>query len=318
MPPVRPPIAQLLCTAATLLAVPAWAQAAPPRWVNSLGMPFVRIAPGSFRMGSDEAVDALARAYPGLERRRLAQLDDEAPVHTVRITRAFYLGQTEVTVGQFRRFVQASGYRTEAEADGTGGYGYNADYDPDKSARGDAFEGRDVRYSWRNPGFAQGEDHPVVNITWHDAHALAAWLSAAEGRRYRLPTEAEWEYAARGGPFWQNEPYRYAGSDLLAQVGWYNENSGGETRDVGLLLPNALGLYDMSGNVWEWCADNWHDNYQGAPDDGNAWPGGDKERAVLRGGSWPDNVLNCRVARRFRDFRIIRFNDYGFRLARGG
>ncbi|WP_220432817.1 SUMF1/EgtB/PvdO family nonheme iron enzyme, partial [Raoultella terrigena] len=148
-------------------AGPAAAPSATPAavWTNSLGMPFVRIPAGSFRMGSDEPVERLARDYPGMEASRLASLADEAPVHTVRITRAFYLGQTEVTVGQFRRFVQASGYRAESDADGTGGYGYNPAYDPDKSARGDAFEGRDPRYSWRDPGFAQGDDHPVVNVT---------------------------------------------------------------------------------------------------------------------------------------------------------
>lgn len=102
-------------------------------------------------------------------------------------------------MGQFQRFLEASGYQPESEADGTGGYGYNAQYDPATTQRGDAFEGRDPRYSWRNPGFAQGQDHPVVNVTWNDAQALAQWLSRTEGHHYRLPTEAEWEYACRAG-----------------------------------------------------------------------------------------------------------------------
>jgi len=141
----------------------------------------------------------LARDFPLLEHKRFAELVDEAPVHKVCITKPFYLGRHEVTVAQFRRFVEASGYKPEAEADGTGGYGYNRNYDPDKSERGDAFEGRNPLYTWRNPGFTQGANHPVVNVTWNDAQALARWLSENEGVRYRLPTEAEWEYAARAG-----------------------------------------------------------------------------------------------------------------------
>ncbi|MCK6691577.1 MAG: formylglycine-generating enzyme family protein [Thermoanaerobaculia bacterium] len=170
-----------------------------------------------------------------------------------------------------------------------------------------------------NPSRFKGPRRPVENVSWNRiVDDFLPALRKKTGQDYRLPTEAEWEYAARGGPFWQNEPYRFAGSDLLAQVGWYNENSGGETHDVGLLLPNALDLYDMSGNVWEWCADNWHDNYRGAPADGKAWPGGNEELAVLRGGSWILNDLNCRVARRYGDVRNVRFNGSGFRLARGG
>ena len=166
---------------------------------NSLGMVFVKLPAGEFLMGSDESPETLARAYPQMPRERFTQLADEAPVHRVRITHALWMGQYEVTVGQFRQFLERSGYVPESMADGTGGYGWRADYDPATTKRGDAFEGRDVRYSWRNPGFAQGDDHPVVNVTWNDAQALAAWLSRTEGKRYRLPTEAEWEYACRAG-----------------------------------------------------------------------------------------------------------------------
>ena len=181
---------------ACALAAPP-ADQSPQVWTNSLGMAFVKVPAGSFWMGSAESPGALAQVFPQLERKRFTELTDEAPVHRVRIRRAFYLGQHEVTAGQFRRFVEASGYRPESEADGTGGYGYNPDYDPATTARGDAFEGRNPRYSWRNPGFAQDDSHPVVNVTWNDAQALAQWLSQREGVRYRLPTEAEWEYACR-------------------------------------------------------------------------------------------------------------------------
>lgn len=108
-------------------------------------------------------------------------------------------GSLEVSVGQFRKFLKASGYIAEPVADGTGAYGYNTDYDAVKSVSGDAFERRDPKYSWRNPGFVQGDDHPVLNITWNDAVAMAKWLSEKEGVKYRLTTEAEWEYACRAG-----------------------------------------------------------------------------------------------------------------------
>ena len=173
--------------------------AAPVVIENSIGMKLVRVPAGEFRMGSGESVDMLGLSLPQYDRARLLDLADESPQHRVRITRDFFLGQHEVTVGQFRRFVDASGYVPESIADGTGGYGYNAAYDPSKTVRGDAFEGRDPKYSWGNPGFAQDDSHPVLNVTWNDAVAMARWLSQHEGKTYRLPTEAEWEYACRAG-----------------------------------------------------------------------------------------------------------------------
>lgn len=181
---------------------------------NTIGMRFVLVPAGEFLMGSDESPETLATDYPGYSRKRLADLRDETPVHAVRISRPFYLGQLEVTLGQFRYFVEAAGYVPESVADGTGGYGYNPAYDPDKSARGDAFDGRNRRYSWQNPGFYQSDAHPVVNITWNDAMAMAEWLSRKEGRRYRLPTEAEWEYACRAG----TQTRYYSGNDPASLV----------------------------------------------------------------------------------------------------
>lgn len=182
-----------------LAAITASAWANEPTMRNALGMKFVLVPAGEFMMGSEESPETLAQAYPQYEHQRLLDLKDEAPVHKVRITRAFHLGQHEVTVGQFRAFLVASGYQPESVSDGTGGYGYSPDYAPAKSVRGDAFEGRHPKYSWRNPGFLQGDDHPVVNVTWNDAVVMSQWLSKMEGKSYRLPTEAEWEYAARAG-----------------------------------------------------------------------------------------------------------------------
>jgi formylglycine-generating enzyme required for sulfatase activity len=299
---------------------------------NRLGMKFVLVPSGEFLMGSDESPDALAATYPQIERARFLKLGDEAPVHRVRITRPFYLEQHEVTVGQFRRFLEASGYRPESEADGTGGYGYNRDYDPATSTRGDAFEGRDPKYSWRNPGFPQTDDHPVVNVTWNDAVAMAKWLSEKEGKTYRLPTEAEWEYAARAG----TRTHYHSGDDpqsLLAAANvfdadaarnwprWENQAISGHdgfafTAPVGSFAPNAFGLYDMHGNAWEWCAD-WHgdDYYAQSPVDDPQGPATGNVR-VRRGGSWHTWPFYARSAYRNWNAPQTRYTLVGFRLVR--
>lgn len=309
-------------------------QQMPPavRATHLLGMEFVRIPAGEFLMGSSEPSAALAAAYPQLEPQRFALLTDETPVHHVRISRAFEMGRHEVTVGQFRRFVQASGYQPESEADGTGGYGYNADYDPATTARGDAFEGRHPRYSWRNPGFAQDEHHPVVNVSWNDAQALARWLSATEGRRYRLPTEAEWEYACRAGT-----NTRYPHSDdpqaLATQANLFDQSAAplwprwqahaltghdghAFTAPVGSYAPNAFGLHDMVGNVWEWVQD-WHgDDYyaRSPPNDPQGPPDGNVR--VRRGGSWHTWAFYARCSYRNWNAPSTRYTLVGIRLVR--
>ncbi|WP_309972443.1 formylglycine-generating enzyme family protein [Variovorax guangxiensis] len=299
---------------------------------NSLGMAFVKLPAGEFLMGSDETPESLARVYPQLPTRRFDQLDDEGPVHRVRITRSFWMGQHEVTVGQFRRFVEASGYVPESVADRTGGYGWNADYDPATTKRGDAFEGRDPRYSWRNPGFTQSDDHPVVNVTWNDAQALAAWLSKTEGRRYRLPTEAEWEYACRAGT-----RSRYSSGEeprsLLSAANVFDANSArywprwqpmavdGDdgyafTAPVGSFAPNPWGLYDMHGNAWEWVAD-WHGDkyYAQSPLDDPQGPV-EGEVRVRRGGSWHTWAFYARAAYRNWNAPDTRYTLVGIRLVR--
>lgn len=318
----------MLGLTALFLIAPGLAQ--PP--VNSLGMAFVKIPAGEFLMGSDESPESLARAYPQLPRERFELLQDEGPVHRVRITKAFWMGRHEVTVGQFRRFVEASGYVPESEADGTGGYGWRADYNPSTTRRGDAFEGRDKRYSWRNPGFPQGEDHPVVNITWNDAEALAAWLTKTEGRRYRLPTEAEWEYAARAG----TRSRYHSGDDpatLLQAANVFDADSARHwphwqamalkgsdghafTAPVGRFAPNAWGLHDMHGNAWEWVSD-WHDEeyYKHSPVDDPQGPadGGVK---VRRGGSWHTWAFYARSSYRNWNAPDTRYTLVGMRLVR--
>nr|WP_229883065.1 formylglycine-generating enzyme family protein [Pseudorhodoferax aquiterrae] len=292
-------------------------------------MVFVRIPAGSFRMGTAASVEELQALYPQADAGRLRGLDDERPAHTVRITRPFYLGQHEVTVGQFRAFLARSGYVPESIADGTGGYGWNPAYDPATTVRGDAFEGRAPRYSWRDPGFAQGDDHPVVNVTWNDAQALAQWLSRTEGQRYRLPTEAEWEYACRAGQQGAEPPPAALQGhanvfDRDAAVHWPRwaeqafpfRDGFAFTAPVGSFAPNAFGVHDMLGNVWEWTAD-WHadDYYAHAPADDPQGPA-NGEVKVRRGGSWHTWPLYARCGFRNWNTPQTRYTLVGIRLVR--
>jgi sulfatase modifying factor 1 len=327
--------------AMTRCFVPSWVPAiaclalaacatSPASVTNRLGMELVLVPAGEFTMGNDAPVQEMARLFPGQEAARLQDLKDETPAHRVRITRPFYMARNEVTVGQFRRFLADSGHVPESVADGTGGYGYSASYDPDATRRGDAFEGRDPRYSWRNPGFAQTDAHPVVNVTWNDAQALARWLSATEKRRYRLPTEAEWEYACRAGTRTQfhsgDVPASLAAVanvfDADAAVNWPKwqafalptPDGFAFTAPVGSFASNAFGLHDMHGNVWEWTAD-WHDDsyYGRSPHDDPQGPadGGVK---VRRGGSWHTWPLYARCAYRNWNAQDTRYTLVGIRL----
>jgi formylglycine-generating enzyme required for sulfatase activity len=162
-----------------------------------------------------------------------------------------------------------------------------------------------------NPSLFQNNPrNPVENVSWDDAQAFCQKLSQITGKTYRLPTEAEWEYACRA---WTTTDY-YFGDDAsqLGNYAWYDGNSQNETHPVGQKQPNAWGLYDMSGNVWEWCEDNWHDNYKNAPKDGSAWLIKDNDFYILRGGSWCDLPYDCRSA--FRNCHRHSFFIYGFRV----
>ena len=327
------------CLAALLagLVSPLWAQAT---LSNSLGMVMVAVPAGEFQMGSDEPVAALALAFPGLppERlaERLAELADETPVHWVRITRPFWLGRTEVTVGQFRRFLQGSGHVPESVADGTGGYGYDAVRASAPAgapeARGDAFAGRDPRWSWADPGFAQNDEHPVVNVTFNDALAMARWLSQREGRVYRLPTEAEWEYACRAGQATRfqggNEASSLQGAAKLFEqtsaVDWPRWQAQAQswrdghrfTAPVASFAANAFGLHDMHGNVWEWVADRYDESYYArspVADPQGPETGG---RRVRRGGSWHSWPIYARCSYRNWNNPQTRYTLVGFRLLR--
>lgn len=298
--------------------------------INSLGMKLVLIPPGEFMMGSRESSDELARAYA--QYKMFDQYDPEPkwfdcehPLHRVQITKPFYLAAHHATVGQFRRFVTDTGYVTDAEK-ATGPKGR-------KGADGvDPATGKWIHadYSWRNAGFEQTEEHPVANVSWNDAMAFCGWLSRKEGKTYRLPTEAEWEYACRAG----TTTRYHCGDDLegLAQVanvadaavrnkfGWQQTIGGSDgfvfTSPVGSLRPNAFGLYDMHGNVWQWCMD-WYDKnyYSRSPVEDPTGPDSGRTR-VLRGGAWFDRPHLVRSASRIWGEPSYRDTNSGFRIAR--
>lgn len=206
-----------------------------PRTVtNSIGAQFILIESGKFIMGSPDSIG----------------LENEHPMHEVVINKAFYMGKHPVTVREFKSFVEESGYITSGE----------------QSEGSFIYEGankwqRKADASWRNPYFSQTENHPVVCVSWYDAKAFANWLSKKEGKTYRLPTEAEFEYALRAG---RSTTYMF-GDDFSEYVkyGWPQEKTenGYPTHPVGGKLPNAFGLYDMIGNAWQWCEDWFAEDY---------------------------------------------------------
>lgn len=271
----------------------------------------VVIPAGEFTMGSPAA-----EAGRGL---------DEGPQRQVSIA-PYALGRSEVTVAEFRRFADESGYQTEAERDaraqGCSGFIY-ADPVPAKP-------GARAVTSWRSPGLAQADSHPVLCVSWNDARAYAQWLAKKTGKRYRLPTEAEWEYAARAGSvaarYWGDDPVqacRFANVADQSRLqtwgfGQKHECTDGHyfTAPAGGYAPNRFGLYDMLGNAWEWTEDCWNASYAGAPADGSAWLAGDCAQRVCRGGSWSTVPRFARAAARYKNSADHRDNLTGFRLAR--
>jgi formylglycine-generating enzyme required for sulfatase activity len=222
--------------------------------VSPEGSEFVLIPAGSFQM---------ERGAQGPDQ----YISSPRPVHEVTIGRPFWMGKTPVTVRQFRAFVDATGYRTEAEK----GDGSNVWTDRWEQ-KADA--------NWRNPHFDQEDGCPVVCVSWNDAQAYTQWLNGKNpGLTYRLPTEAEWDYACRAGTTGE----RYGDLDAIA---WYESNSGGRTHPVGQKQPNAFGLYDMLGNVFQWCRDWEGESYHSSRPATD--PQGELNGScrVVRGGPW--------------------------------
>jgi formylglycine-generating enzyme required for sulfatase activity len=244
----------------------------------------VSVEGGSFQMGSTDGQS------------------DEKPVHSIMLTYDYWMGKYEVTFDEYDRYCEETGTRKARDEWGRG-------------------------------------NHPVINVSWNEAIKYCNWLSKKEGltaaydndgnmldkngnktsditevEGYRLPSEAEWEYAARGGN--KSKGYTYSGSNNLLEVGWYDDNSEGKTHEVGQKKTNELGLYDMSGNVWEWCLDGYAGNYYGKRTKENPVNLNNTSYRVFRGGSWYYDSFRCRVAIRYGLEPSISGNFLGFRIAR--
>jgi formylglycine-generating enzyme required for sulfatase activity len=233
----------------------------PKQITNSIGMKLTLVPSGEFMMGSKESAEETAAFFKktyGGDDLNADTFKNEHPQHRVTITHPFYLGTYHVTRGQFRKFVADTAFKTDSEkAEKPGAWGW----DPDKKQFG-----FNEKYSWQNAGFEQSDEHPVVNVSWNDAVAFCNWLRKKEGKTYRLPTEAEWEYACRAG----TTTLYYNGDDPegLTKVGnvadatlkakfrdWPRTIRASDgyvfTAPVGKFNPNAFGLYDMHGNAWQ-------------------------------------------------------------------
>ena len=298
---------------------------------------FTLIEPGSTYRGNARS---LSTDFPYTNIQQF-YAQNERPVHYAFVTKPFFMGLTEVTVGEFKKFVDATGYQTEAEKSGKGIVGWNpSELAEGESGRGDRHDFiQDHKFNWKNPGFEQGENHPVVGVSWNDANAYCKWLSKETGATYRLPTEAEWELACRGDSrrkhfYWGDEAkgviqkYANIGNSELEKVRklaairhWAfdpaTEPGDGHvfTAPVASFQPNLYGLYDMSGNVLEWCQDyfkfTYYDHWM--PKSGPNPVAVDpvnldekesdfNERRTIRGGSWYLGPLSARTsARNFFD-----------------
>ncbi len=290
---------------------------------NSIGMQMTLIPPGEYLMGSSDADIALALKIAEetkLEAVAVQLIQDERPQHTVRITQPFRLAAHEVTIGQFAKFVEQAKYKTQAEE-----FGGNS-----ATTKSDEVKSDNLKLTWRTPGQTVTDDSPVTQVSWNDAVAFCNWLSGQEkldlcyqrdgdswtlltkANGYRLPTEAEWEYACRAGTttqFWFGDDWQEHD-----KYGWSNNNASNRPHSVGSLPANPFGLYDMHGNVWEWC----HDGYDGkwydkSPQDDPIGTRTGGSGRVTRGGSWGQTPARGRASFRFIIDSSHRGGDRGFR-----
>jgi formylglycine-generating enzyme required for sulfatase activity len=280
----------------------------------------VRIPAGKFMMGSpDDDKDADV---------------SEKPRHEVTISKAFYLGKHEVTRGQFRKFVEAIRYQTEAEKDGYGGTGYDEKtghyYGPGFDVEtGKYWSGDKTSFSWKNTGFVQTDDHPVVNVSWNDAKKFCSWLSTKEHKPYNLPTEAEWEYACRAGTttrfYGGNSEETLEKTANIADASKRRKVQDGTlpekwddgypfTAPVGKFAANPFGLQDMDGNVCEWCQDRFGEHYYANSDKQDPQGPSTGFARILRGGSFDHYARHCGAASRSWDAPVGRFHNRGFRV----
>ena len=293
---------------------------------NNLGPLMVLLPSGEFMMGSP--------------REEKGRYEDEGPQHRVTFNRPFYMAQTPVTVAQFRTFIKTSGYKTEAEQQEW------SEWRNPESGEWEGFPNIDWRHD--NRGKLSKDNNPVIHVSWNDAKAYADWLSKVTGEIYRLPSEAEMEYANRGGTtttYWwgngnptqkianlkgefdipendktwyptaQERQYAYAHGYTPFLFKGYGDGYWGIS-PVATFKSNGFDLYDTAGNVWEWTQDCWNGSYHGAPDDGSAWTSGVCSLRVVRGGSYYCFPRHVRSANRWARAQDYRGMYIGFRVIR--
>ncbi len=297
---------------------------------NTVGMTLVLIPPGEFLMGSTPEENAVGvrmaqDAKVKSDSWEYGRLKEEGPQHRVSITKPYWLGSTEVTVGQFKKFVEATKYITEAEKFGFG--------NSHLTVADATVKPEQMKMTWRAPGYTITDDSPVTQVSWNDAVQFCNWLSdqeklkpcyrqdaksgwiiLASGTGYRLPTEAEWEYACRAGTTTQ---FSFGDDPAMLDIyGWFNKNAGGSARAVGLKVANPFGLFDIHGNVYEWCQDFYAADYysKSSPNDPTGPSSGSSR--VNRGGSWHYRPVNCRSAFRNSSAPVFRDGSFGFRCVR--
>lgn len=270
---------------------------------NTQGATLLLIPPGEFVMGSsDEQIAEVMRVAElvGADptaKNRIPKA--ERPQHRVTISQPFWMSATEVTIGQFKKFALASGFKSDAE----------------KAAIVAGPNAPQPVQTYLSPGYAVTDDFPVATVTWKDAVAYCEWLSQQEGVIYRLPTEAEWEYACRAG----TTTLYYFGDDRadLDRHAWYESNNGRIAHPVATKLPNPFGLYDMYGNVSEWCHDRWQENAYGTASSVDPQgPLSGEDRVTRGGGMTHASATRCRSAFRAFDTPLYRPNHNGFRVVR--
>lgn len=235
--------------------------------------------------------------------------EDEKPQHPVTITTPFYMSKYQVTVSDFKKFIEDTNYQTDADT-GDGSFVWNGK---------EWVKKKGVNWKCDTKGNLrpiEENNHPVIHVSWNDAKAYCQWLEQKTIKKFRLPTEAEWEYAARGSKdgLQSVSTKYYWGNEIDSEYLWYSNNSNSKTHPVGERKPNNFGLYDMLGNVWEWCED-WYEEkyYEKSPEEDPKGPDSGKSR-VLRGGSWRGNAEDCRSSFRLSFTPGIRNYYIGFRL----
>jgi sulfatase modifying factor 1 len=304
---------------------------------NSIGMKLVEIPAGEFMMGAEEDRSDTLNKFPYCDPK---WLDGELPRHKVRITKSFLMGQHEVKLNDFLKFYHDAKYKTEIERDGKPSWGYE---------NGRLIESNRFR-PWDPLAWKIEMDHPVIYVSWNDAVAFCEWLSKKEGKTYRLPTEAEWEYACRAGSSHRyhfgddpEELVRFANAadrdsqaddekrGVKSVIGSFDKDGKKTTTNIpfpylsrrdgyvwtapaGKFRPNDFGLYDMHGNVWEWCSD-WYDEnyYANSPVDNPQGPVAGSSR-VLRGGGFYSSPVVLRCAYRSDGVPSFRYHGCGFRV----